>query len=79
MPGDLRATRRVKPIAKRRHGWHDFELARKEGFDSFGDAIHFVMPEYVFDDRLLDPDHPEGAQPESEGDKGRPTAEKTAS
>jgi hypothetical protein len=45
--------------AARRNNWHDFEQASRDGFYSFGDAIHFVNKENVFDDRLLDPDHPE--------------------
>jgi len=44
----------------RRHGWFDFERAKADGFTlQWGDTEHYVKHEFVFDDKILDPDRPE--------------------
>ena len=44
----------------RRHGWLDFEKAKADGFElMWGDREHYQKREFVFDDKVLDPDRPE--------------------
>ena len=44
----------------RRHGWLDFEKAKADGFElMWGDREHYQQREFVFDDKILDPDRPE--------------------
>lgn len=46
--------------AAKRHGWFDFQQARADGYRLLhGDKRHYYNEDYVFDDRLLDPDRPE--------------------
>ena len=46
--------------AVQRHGWEDFQQARADGFKLLpNDRQHYYNEEYVFDDRVLDPEHPE--------------------
>ena len=46
--------------AARRHGWLDFEKAKADGFEPlWGDREHYQKREFLFDDRILDPDRPE--------------------
>ena len=43
-----------------RHGWFQFKNGLDEGYTLlFGDKRHYVKPEYVFDDAVLDCDKPE--------------------
>lgn len=43
-----------------KHGWFDFEKAQADGYTLLkGDHAHYVNREYIEDDRVLDPDHPE--------------------
>jgi hypothetical protein len=42
------------------HGWLDFEKAKADGYTLLkGDHAQYVKREYIDDDRVLDPDHPE--------------------
>ncbi len=44
----------------RRHGWFDFEKAKADGFELlWSDREHYQKREFIFDDRILDPDRPE--------------------
>jgi len=44
----------------KRHGWFNFEKAKKDGFTlMYSDGTHYVNEAYVLDDRILDPDRPE--------------------
>jgi uncharacterized membrane protein len=44
----------------RRNGWFSFETAKAQGFElQWGDREHYVKREFVFDDKILDPDRPE--------------------
>jgi len=44
----------------RRHGWFNFETAKADGFElQWSDTEHYVKREFVFDDKILDPDRPE--------------------
>ena len=46
--------------AYEKHGWLDFDTAIAGGFEKlYGDELHYVNPEYLFDDRILDCEHPE--------------------
>jgi uncharacterized membrane protein len=46
--------------AAKRHGWYDFEKAKADGFvPQWGDREHFYNREFLFDDKILDPDRPE--------------------
>ena len=43
-----------------RHGWLSKEKGLSDGFEKmFGDPVHFVNKEYVFDGETLNPDKPE--------------------
>jgi hypothetical protein len=43
-----------------RHGWFQFKNGLDQGYGLlFGDRRHYVKPEYVFDDAVLDCDKPE--------------------
>lgn len=41
-----------------RHGWDDFEKGAADGFSPV-DRHHYRNDEFMLDDRVLDPDHPE--------------------
>jgi len=44
----------------RRHGWFNFETAKADGFElQWSDREHYVKHDFVFDDKILDPDRPE--------------------
>ena len=44
----------------RRHGWFEFEQAQREGFQRLADdPAHYFKREFLFDDRVLDPERPE--------------------
>jgi uncharacterized membrane protein len=44
----------------RRHGWLKFEDAQADGFElQWSDTEHYLKREFVFDDKILDPDRPE--------------------
>jgi uncharacterized membrane protein len=46
--------------AARRHGWYDFEKAKADGFvPQWGDREHYYNRDFLFDDKILDPDRPE--------------------
>ncbi|MFP6628526.1 MAG: hypothetical protein VCC67_05765 [Myxococcota bacterium] len=46
--------------AAKRHGWFQFRNALDQGYALlFGDRRHYVKPEHVFDDAILDCDKPE--------------------
>jgi hypothetical protein len=46
--------------AVQKHGWENFEKALADGFKLLRkDRRHYYNEEYVFDDRVLDPEHPE--------------------
>lgn len=46
--------------AATRHGWFQFKNGLDQGYSLlFGDQRHYVQPEYVFDDAILDCDKPE--------------------
>jgi hypothetical protein len=46
--------------AVQEHGWEDFETAQADGFTlPKNERRHYYNEENVFDDRVLDPDHPE--------------------
>ena len=46
--------------AVEKHGWEDFQNAVADGFQSHpNDGRHYFNAEYVFDDRVLDPERPE--------------------
>ncbi len=46
--------------AVQEHGWEDFETAQADGFRlPKNERRHYYNEEYVFDDRVLDPDRPE--------------------
>jgi hypothetical protein len=50
---------RCRAVAERK-GWHDFDVAQKEGFAlTHGDGIHYGNVKYITDDHILDPEHPE--------------------
>lgn len=43
-----------------KNGWEDFEKALADGFELLtNDRRHYYNEEYVFDDRVLDPERPE--------------------
>jgi hypothetical protein len=42
------------------HGWYDFAKATADGFRlKISDKTHYNNIDFLFDDRVLDPDHPE--------------------
>jgi len=42
------------------NGWESFEKATEDGFQLLaGDRRHYFRPDYILDDRILDPEHPE--------------------
>ena len=44
----------------RRNGWFSFETAKAQGFElQWSDREHYLKREFVFDDKILDPDRPE--------------------
>jgi len=46
--------------AVQKHGWEDFQKALADGFKLLqADRRHYYNEEYVFDERVLDPEHPE--------------------
>jgi hypothetical protein len=46
--------------AVQKHGWENFQNAVADGFKSHpNDGRHYFNAEYVFDDRVLDPERPE--------------------
>jgi uncharacterized membrane protein len=46
--------------AARRHGWFDYEKAKADGFvPQWGDREHYYNRDFLFDDKILDPDRPE--------------------
>lgn len=46
--------------AARENGWFDFQKGLADGFTlMLNDRRHFHNQEYLFDDRILDPEHPE--------------------
>jgi hypothetical protein len=46
--------------AVQQHGWEDFEKGIADGFKPLpNDGRHYYNEEYVFDDRVLDPERPE--------------------
>jgi hypothetical protein len=46
--------------AVQKHGWEDFQKARADGFKLLkNDQSHYYKEEYIFDDRVLDPERPE--------------------
>ena len=46
--------------AVQKHGWEDFQKALADGFKLLpNDRRHYYNEEYVFDDRVLDPERPE--------------------
>ena len=43
-----------------RYGWFSKDKGLSDGFEKmYGDPVHFVNKEYVFDDEILNPDKPE--------------------
>ena len=46
-------------VAAVEHGWHDFEKALADGFDSQDDERHYENQAFILDDRILDCDRPE--------------------
>ena len=46
--------------AVQKHGWENFQKALADGFKLLrNDRRHYYNEEYAFDDRVLDPEHPE--------------------
>ena len=46
--------------AVRKHGWEDYEKGRADGFEPLPkDGRHYYNTDYLFDDRVLDPERPE--------------------
>jgi uncharacterized membrane protein len=44
----------------RRHGWFNFDTAKADGFElQWSDQEHYLKRDFVFDDKILDPDRPE--------------------
>jgi uncharacterized membrane protein len=44
----------------RRHGWFKFDAAKADGFElQWSDTEHYLKRDFVFDDKILDPDRPE--------------------
>jgi hypothetical protein len=46
--------------AAARKGWFEFQTGMQDGYELlFGDKRHYYNKEYIFDDRVLDPERPE--------------------
>ena len=47
-------------LSATQRGWYEYKRGRADGYNLiFGDEVHYVNEEYLFDGRTLDPERPE--------------------